>query len=426
MLVKVLLLIPGLVAAFVIPLGTLFTGWLSVAPFIQGPSSHSASGHIFFKYLFLVPPLVFVARMLMGEHRRARLLPVDAVPLLYVAYVAFRVILFPSPLSGPDANGRAIYAGVGLAAIGYYVVAFGIGQAPVRVARALLWSAPVVAVFALVDELTRWNPWHTSEVEAGTQHRRVVATFTSPWDLGAYLGICVVFAVAILAFNGPHALRRPAIVSIALSVPAIFFTLSRGPALGAAATCVALVLIANRSRWPGVIVLAMAALVLIVAWGAISTSSVYQQRLGVTETVHTRQEIQRVTLALIRKKPILGWGYNTFDKAKLTVSNRDPRFDALTSHDTFLTVAAELGLVGLLGFASWFVIGWRGLLAGRQGRIAGWTVGAGVGAVAAFTLGAFTYDARFFSLVSALPWIGIGVVRSQLVDKQEFPQAAHR
>ena len=75
--------------------------------------------------------------------------------------------------------------------------------------------------------------------------------------------------------------------------------------------------------------IATVAILVFAVWGQISSSPVYRGRLGVTETVTTRKEIQRTTLKLIRQKPVFGWGYNTFDKAKLTVPSRDPRYDEL-------------------------------------------------------------------------------------------------
>jgi O-antigen ligase len=184
--------------------------------------------------------------------------------------------------------------------------------------------------------------------------------------------------------------------------------------------------VANRARWPSLLVFATVAILVFAAWGQISSSAAYHERLGVTETVTTRQEIQRVTLDLFREKPVFGWGYSTFDKAKLTVPSRDPRFDALSSHSTFLTVLAELGMVGLaLLVLPWIVIGWRAVSAARRGQAEKWIVGACVGVAATYALGALTYDTRFFALVTALPWIALGLARN-LLAKSETVNLASR
>jgi O-antigen ligase len=207
----------------------------------------------------------------------------------------------------------------------------------------------------------------------------------------------------------------------------MFFTYTRGPVLGAAVVTVLIALIANRARWPSLLVFATVAILVFAAWGRISSTAVYQERLGVTETVQTRDEIQRTSVALFREKPLFGWGYNTFDEAKLTVLGRDPRFDGLTSHNTYLTVLDELGVVGLaLLLLPWAVIGWRAISAAWRGQAERWIVGGCVGVAAAYAIGALTYDARFFSLVSALPWIMLGLARNLLAKREAQPNSQRR
>jgi len=420
-LVKLLLLLPALVFAVTVSPEKLFVGWLFCAPFVEGASAGHHSGHVFFKFLFLVPPLILLARMATGELRLSRLSAIDIVPALYLAYIVVRVQLLPSSFSGSDAVLRSVYSAVGIGIIGYYFAAFArtSGRFPQRVAWSLLWGAIIVAVLALVDAATGWNLWNTDEYGEGTATRRVVSTFTSSGAVGTYIGAGVVFAVAILAWKGPRSLRLPAILLIGVAVPALFFTYSRGPVLGAVVVAIFLALVANRARVPSVLFFATVAILVFAVWGQISSSAVYQERLGVTETVSTREEIQRVTLDLFREKPVFGWGYNTFDKAKLTVPSRDPRFDALSSHNTFLTVLAELGVVGLtLLLLPGIVIGYRAVSAARRGHVEGWVVGACVGVPAAVAIGALTYDIRFFSLVTALPWITLGIARNLLTSRR--------
>jgi O-antigen ligase len=427
-LVKPLLLLPGLVLAFTIPVEALFVAWLFCAPLVQGPSGGTDPHHIFFKLFFLFPPLILVARMATGAMRRPRLWAIDALPALYLLYVIVRVELLPSSFSGTDASLRGIYTTIGVGIVCYYVAAFAAtsDRFPEKVAKSLLWSGIVVAALGVVDAATGWNLWKATEVGAGTQTRRAVSTFPSAGALGAYLGACMVIAVATLAWKGPRTLRLPAVLVIVLSLPAMFFTYSRGPVLGAGLVVVVMALVANRVRWPSLLVFATVVLLIAVAWGRISSSAAYHQRLGVTETVHTRNEIQRVSLDLFRQKVVFGWGYDTFDKAKLTVSSRDPRFDQLTSHNTFLTVLVELGVVGLvLLVLPWFAIGWRAISDAWHSNAERWIIAGSVGAASAYALGALTYDSRFFSLITALPWIGLGLARSVLARQHGSVEPVH-
>jgi O-antigen ligase len=420
-LLKLLLLLPAGVFALTVSPERLFVGWLFCAPFVQGASGGGQHGHVFYKFLFLVPPLILLTRMAMGQVRRAHFWLIDAVPALLLLYVAARVELFPSQFGGSEASLRGVYTGIGIGVIGYYIAAFAktSDRFPVSIAKSLLWSGIIVAVLALVDAATGWNPWNTREAGQGTQFRRAVSTFTSSGALGAYLGTGLVIAVAILAWKGPRPLRLPAVLLIVVSVPAMFVTLSRGPVLGAAAVVVSMALVANRARWPSLLIFAAVALLVFAAWGKISSTTLYEQRFGVTETFRTRAEVQRESLALFREKVVFGWGYNTYDEAKLTLPNRDPRLDNITSHNTFLTVLVELGVVGLvLIFVPWIVIGWRAISMAVRGGAERWVVAGCVGVPAAYVIGALTYDARFFSLVTALPWITLGLARNLLASQR--------
>jgi O-antigen ligase len=420
-LIQLLLLLPVFVIPLTIQPEKLFAAWLFAAAFVQGAGSGTHFGHAFFKFLFLVPPLIIAARMAMGAVRLPqRFWLVDWLPALYVAYILIRIHFFPSELTTGGSSLRRVYIDVGVGAIGYYFAAFGktSDRFPAMVARSLLWGGIVVAVLALVDAATGWNLWHVT-IGGGTEVRRAVSTFESPAALGSYLGVGAAFAVAILVFNGPRSLRLPAIIMIAISLPALYFTYTRGPLLGVAIVTVFMALIANRMRWPSLLVFTAVGVLVLAGWQQFSTSASYKHRFGVTETVTTRLAIQHLSLELLREKPVFGWGYRTFDQAKLTVHTRDPRIGNLTSHDTFMTVLVELGVVGLaLLLVPWITIGWRAIKAGWCGVDEPWILAGCLGAMASYAIGALTYDLRFFPFVAAMPLMALGLVRNVLAREE--------
>ena len=417
---KVLILLPGIALALTIQPEKIFVAWLFCAPLVQGASSGAHPHHAVFTALYLVPPLILVARMALGAVDVRRLWVIDIIPALYVLYVLIHIKLFPSELAGNESSLRAVYAIVGIGVTGYYFTALGTtsDRFPVAFAGALLWSGVVVAALALVDASTGWNPWG-NDVLGGDYVRRVVSTFGSPGALGTYLGAGVAFAVAILVWNGPRSMRLPAILLIGLSIPALYFTYTRGPVLGIVMVAPVMLLLATRARWPSVLIFAAVGLLLLAGWKEISSSATYEARLGVTSTVTTRVELVDSQLELFRQKPLFGWGYNTFDKAKLTSPARYAGIDEISSHNTFLTVLVELGVTGLvLLVLPWAVISWRAIAAGWHGVREPWLMGATVGATVVYIIGALTYETRFF-FISVIPWIALGLARSLLSTGNE-------
>jgi O-antigen ligase len=164
-------------------------------------------------------------------------------------------------------------------------------------------------------------------------------------------------------------------------------------------------------------VLATVGILLFASWGRFTSSAVYEERLGV-DTAKPRAVLTDVAFDLFRQRPLFGQGYGTFDQVKLTLpiqANQAEIVKTTTSHDTFLTVLAELGAFGLaLLVLPWLVIGWRAVTAGWSGAVEPWIVAGCVGAAATYAIGAVTYDARFFPLISAIPWITLGLVRKTL------------
>jgi hypothetical protein len=422
-LVKLALLLPAAIVALGVPSEKLFAGWLFCAPLVQGAAGGQDRGHILFVLLFFAPPLALVARMILDGVRRSTISVVDTLPALYLGYIAVRMELTPSQFSGSEASWRGIYAAVGVAVIAYYFTAFGktSDRFPLLVARSLLGGGIVVAILALVEAATGWNLWH-QEVGGNGELRRVVASFTSPAALGTYLATSIAFAAAILIWKGPRSLRLWAVLLIAFSIPALYFTYTRGPILGVATVVVAMGLIANRARWQSLLMLATVVLLVFAAWNHITSTSIYKERFGVTQTISTREGIQHESVDLFRQKPVFGWGYNTFDQVKLTLPNIDPHIRLETSHDTYLTVLVELGLVGLLLLTiPWLLITYRALRAARALLRERWIAAACVGTTVSYAIGAFTYDVRFFALTTALPWMALGLMRKLLDEPTVQP-----
>ena len=125
-------------------------------------------------------------------------------------------------------------------------------------------------------------------------------------------------------------------------------------------------------------------------------------------------------IQLAEQKPALGWGYGSFDTVK-NGPNADiegvyaASVKLYTSHDTFLTMLVELGLVGVCLFAIPFlVVGTTSVRRMRSGGADAWVRSASVAALGVCVLSAMTFDTRFFSVAIVLPWIFLGLARRPL------------
>jgi O-antigen ligase len=82
-----------------------------------------------------------------------------------------------------------------------------------------------------------------------------------------------------------------------------------------------------------------------VAWG-------YERLTGeaATQSAASRMTANDASINMIVARPILGWGYGNYDDAKRPFMRRVGDFAVYnaTSHNTYLTIMAELGLVAFL------------------------------------------------------------------------------
>jgi O-antigen ligase len=423
LLLLALLALAGVTILLSIPPTVAFLAWLALAPLLQNSASHTAVGSPLQLALYVGPPLVFLLWSLTASSRLHRLSFIDFVPLAYF------LVLLGSMFLTSDVTITAIkdlYTRTAIGIIVYYLAAFGPLRSNVRerVVAVVLTLATIEAFMSIVDGLTGWNLWHDNRSYPGYGTRRAVATLADGAVLGTFIGIGVVLAIAVLVWQGPRQLRRLAMVTIVMGLPGMFFTLTRGPIV--ATVAVGFLVLLTR---PGTRLLAFASLLLATAilgstWSRISSSNVYRERASKTTTVEIRVELQRLSLQLAAKRPIFGWGYDSFDRVKQvgSFSGSVSRSEVLssTSHNTFLTILVDYGVVGLgLLLMPWLVIGWRSLGEIVRHPAARWFVVGSLAVVGVNAISACTYDFRFFSLVPALTWLFLGLLRRHQLAVQE-------
>jgi O-antigen ligase len=411
------LMLSGVVILLSFRAEALLISWLALAPFLQGFGSHPGL-HPLSLALYLVPPLVFLLWTLTSPTRAATLGVArslgfaDALPAAY-----FLFILGSISLTGQVsvASLRSAYQTIGIGIILYYFVAFGPVKslAPRRVAKLLLVLAALEAVMSIIDGVVGWNLWH----DTSWQHERAVATLNDPAALGTFIGMGFALAVGVLVWRGPRELRPLAVAMVAVGLPGLFFTYTRGPIVGTVVAVSLILLSRAGSRLLAVCGLALIIVTLSLTWGRLTSSDVYHRRIAQAHTVDIRVELERQSLKLAEERPLFGWGFGSFDRV-LRSSNFNSgdisheEVIANTSHNTFLTILVEYGSIGLSLFVvPWLVIGGRALAAARRFADMRWLLLGCVAALVVYAFAAGAIDFRFFSFVPAVPWLLLGLLR---------------
>jgi O-Antigen ligase len=406
---------------------TLFVCWLFAAPFVQESARETTIGGALTNVLYVLPLGVFLLHMSRSNVLAQRLRWYDLLPLGYVAFIiGSQAVVDVSELRSPSFYTSLLHGGILVGVAMYYLVAFGpLHRVSARhVAITLLSSSSIIGAMGIVEHFTHWSLWGQGPVLSLIgEPPRIVATLSNPAVLGAFLGAGIVMATAVLVWEGPPVIRRFSLVTLALTLPALFFTYTRAPMIAAVAVASVLIAMRRRIRVIGALVGLAAVLLVWSNWAEISSSSLYEQRAANVENVQGRLLLSKASLDLAAQRPLLGWGYGQYDeaKARVDVSSTNLPEEFLyyyTSHNTFLTILVELGGAGLVVFLlPWIII--VCLTFRRLGSTVDskWFTLSLLGILMVYVLTALTIDMRFFSFVPALAWIAVGLLRRGLWDE---------
>lgn len=394
-------------------------GWLFLAPLLQESAGKDRIGHLLSLALYTAPPVVIGIKTLAQRRSFDARRWFDVVPLLFVAYVlASLAITSPSLLrSGAVGTLRAFFQTVGLGAFCYYLAVYwrGRGLSRVNVCRIMLATTTMQAAMTTVEWGSGWNLWHDRTWQEPGDVRSI-GTLGNPALTGGFIGAGIAIAVVILVWRGPVELRRLATAAILIGIPGLLATKTRGPILATVIACMLVLLLNSRARVLGLGLMALVALTIALFWPQIRSSTVYQSRIDEKQNVEIRLVLQRISIKLAEERPILGWGYNSFDRVKFNVPVRStvPLKQVLqfTSHNTYLTIVDEYGVVGLLLFlAPWAAVLVSAVRGARFDSPDRWFLLVGLAAVFVIGMTATTLDYRFFSFVPAVPWLFLGLMR---------------
>ena len=245
-------------------------------------------------------------------------------------------------------------------------------------ARLVAWTFITAGV---AQALLGYGQWvlSTGDLGPGSTSIRVFGTFAQPNPYAGYLNFALLLALALVVFGEDARERWVAGAAAVLLLVAQVLANSRGGLLGLVAAVVVLAVVGwRRERLAGWVLL-IGVPVMTVAWFAhlvptrIENAVVSQFRLsnlslssGVTQANLSTDERLAHWLAGLRMfaaHPVLGVGAGNYNAAYAQVAVSGWAEPLGQSHNYYINVAAETGVLGLLAFlaltAVTLYLGWR-------------------------------------------------------------------
>jgi len=195
----------------------------------------------------------------------------------------------------------------------------------------------------------------------------------NPNQLGSYLVVTMVFLTTFGAARVWSGVGRvAAFLGAALAGIALFLTVSRGALVGLAAALLVAPIVAGGRRRLAVFALTLAAILGTVTWFAAIAPPEHVERVTNPERNGGagRTDLWRVGLRIVQDRPINGVGAGNYPEAAVdyllrpgaTENDNVIVDDKKVAHNIYLTVASELGLVGLALFAAIVALALRSAL----------------------------------------------------------------
>lgn len=308
-----------------------------------------------------------------------------------------------------------------------------------RKIRLVLIAIAIIAVYLVpvgVFEHFTGKSWFTETQQVQWQDvNRAQGPLKNPAVYGATLGVCLVIFVYLFFQSKDPAKRLLYVLGIIGSGLGEVMTFTRSAWLSPALALLVLAAVYEGKRkvlfaWitAGVVVLA---LLLPIMQG----SRVFQQRVMSDKPIESRILVTHNAMAMIKDRPVFGFGINNFDFYKWYYPVSVPGIEGYigpTSHNTFLTILVEIGLLGFIPYLLIFVVLLRYWVA-TYARASGNPLVGGrelVGTIGAATIcyfgTAMVIDMRFFRYTEYLFWAMLALICVQysMVKSSRTEEAA--
>jgi len=403
--------------------------WFLISPYFQ--TTPTAIGRYFFWMVHraMMPVALVLSVVTIWIHRRERrfprLTPAELAMFLYMALAVLSILLNPFNFTGRLYH---LYDRVWIPFLAYLLIRY---AQPQR--RDFGRFLPILIVTLLVESVVGLMSWFVPSALPpewlGLQGARTTGTLANPAVYTNTLIFSMVFLIHY-AIHGHSAMARQGLLLLfGLGVVMIMLSFSRGSWLGC--TLVLLGLLVLYPRVMLRLLLGTSVIMVILGSGLLSSQMAFaSERLEDRHTTDARIVEAYAALRMLAARPLLGWGYDSFDRydrqfvrrvAGIAVRKDD------TSHNTYLTILAEMGGMGFILYV--FPLLWwlyqsirhfsrlpRGEPWGRRFLLVLWL------AVLHYRVTTSFMDMRFFPFGSTLFWMELGFIGRQVARTWERRQ----
>jgi len=345
---------------------------ITVASFFQPNGLHSSKRRL----IWLLPPLLYVALVLISACNPSfRSIAVDGNVLL--AHKGAPYPLLPSS-ANPSASLAALWFGTGVYLSAFNLVVVVRRRTTLRFLLILIaTNALALSVFGALQKLSSAGFYFGAET---SPNKRYFATFIYNNHWGAFMVLCLAATLGLLfhyarnyrardLWHSPFTLAVLAVLLIALTGPlsasraatvmaALLLTIATAHAL---AKVIAARRSAGRAAWPAVALLLIFVSTSVSAAGWLSFRSL-NERIVETRTLleknqsllGARVELYRDTWELASRRPVFGWGLNSYDitfqliRPRPLQASRQYESSYATAHNDWLQSLAETGFAGTI------------------------------------------------------------------------------
>jgi len=250
--------------------------------------------------------------------------------------------------------------------VAYWLVRFSNAQE-----KELKQLLPLMLVLNLAQYVIGLTSWFAPQALPSIWRTRVVGerttgTFGQP---AVYAGLLILFAVLFYhdAMNRPKSSRRTLqILAFGLGMVCVFFTFTRGAWLVGILALLGMLFLYPKPTLSLIAIVLPIMLILSTSVLAAEFAHAYERLQTTEEGAEARLVLANAGKEMFYVKPVFGWGFNNYDRydwkflervAETTPTTWQIRQG--TSHHTYLTILAEMGVFGFI-FYSFPVVWWLG------------------------------------------------------------------